>query len=147
MVRALLITTAALFIFSAGCSENSSDMANPAFERNITIGDAPAGRIIKLTPAAVEKLREAQASGGKNYVRVGVEGGGCSGFVYNMKLEDTIDKEADWLVVDDGVQVVVDKRSALFLTGSTIDWQTAPNGDQGFKFDNPNAVKADSQEP
>jgi len=61
--------------------------------------------------------------------------------MYDMKFDDTFERDKDYMDDVNGIKVVVDKRSSLFLMGATIDWQTGPDGRQGFKFDNPNAVK------
>jgi len=63
--------------------------------------------------------------------------------MYDMKFDDIFDPEADYLDDSDGIKVVVDKRSALFLDRATIDWRTTPDGRQGFHFDNPNAVESE----
>lgn len=62
--------------------------------------------------------------------------------MYDLKFDDRVSRDDDYLDEQNGIQIVVDKRSALFLEGATIDWQTTPDGRQGFHFDNPNAVKS-----
>ena len=76
--------------------------------------------------------------GKKNpFIRVGVKGGGCSGLMYELKL-DNILNENDKSFVDNGVKVVVDKKSFLYLVGTTLDFSGGLNG-KGFVFSNPNA--------
>jgi iron-sulfur cluster assembly accessory protein len=97
--------------------------------------------VVKLTPAAIAHFREAQKEDGKPFLRVAVVSGGSTGFMYDLKFDDQINDENDYFDDMDGIKVVVDKRSALFLEGATIDWQTTADGRQGFHFDNPNAVE------
>ena len=76
--------------------------------------------------------------GKKNpFIRVGVKGGGCSGLMYELKL-DNILNENDKSFFDNGVKVVVDKKSFLYLVGTTLDFSGGLNG-KGFVFSNPNA--------
>jgi iron-sulfur cluster assembly protein len=71
------------------------------------------------------------------FIRVGVKGGGCSGLMYELKF-DNILNENDKSFVDNGIQVVVDKKSFLYLIGTTLDFSGGLNG-KGFIFSNPNA--------
>ena len=72
---------------------------------------------------------------------MGVRGGGCSGFEYNLTIDSTYDEQKDTLQNQHGVDVVVDKRSALYLDGTILDYYTDISK-RGFTFDNPNAVKS-----
>lgn len=74
-------------------------------------------------------------------LRIGVTGGGCSGFSYALGFDDKIDEAADSSFECHGVQVVVDKKSALYLDGTTVDFFDGIEK-RGFAFDNPNAVKS-----
>lgn len=74
-------------------------------------------------------------------LRVGVTGGGCSGFSYALNFDKGYDAEKDTKYEQHGVTVVVDKKSALFLDGTTIDWFDDGLYKRGFHFENPNAVK------
>jgi iron-sulfur cluster assembly accessory protein len=92
---------------------------------------------ITLTPKAVAKVKEIM--GQQNPVpaglRVGVVGGGCSGFSYSMAFENAaglMDKTYDF----DGLKVYVDATSLTYLTGCTVDYLETLEG-AGFKFDNP----------
>src|SRR6266436_2254730 len=106
--------------------------ATPAFRP----GDE---RLIKLTPSAAKKVtslltRQGRAQG---VLRVAVVGGGCSGLQYKMDLQDA-PANRDILVETAGVKVVVDPKSALYVTGSELDYHDALDG--GFKVKNPNAA-------
>lgn len=73
-------------------------------------------------------------------LRVGVAGGGCSGFQYDLRPERSIDDKADTKLDCHGVTLVVDKKSALYLDGTTIDFYEGLDR-RGFTFVNPNATK------
>ena len=75
-------------------------------------------------------------------LRVGVTGGGCSGFSYALNFDKNWDAEKDTRYEQHGVTVVVDKKSALFLDGTTIDFFDDGLYKRGFHFENPNAVKS-----
>ena len=74
-------------------------------------------------------------------LRVGVAGGGCSGFSYSLGFDKTFDEKVDSKYEYHGVPVVVDKKSALYLDGTTVDFFDGIEK-RGFTFDNPNAVKS-----
>lgn len=73
-------------------------------------------------------------------LRVGVTGGGCSGFSYALGFDKQFDEKADSKYEFHGIPVVVDKKSALYLDGTTVDFYEGLER-RGFTFDNPNAVK------
>lgn len=73
------------------------------------------------------------------FVRVGVEGGGCSGLSYKLNF-DTQLKENDKVFEDKGLKLVVDKKSFLYLVGTELDFSDGLNG-KGFQFHNPNASR------
>lgn len=73
-----------------------------------------------------------------SYLRVSVEGGGCSGFSYKFDLTDTANED-DLVVTRDGATVLVDEMSLEFMTGSEIDFSTELIG-AAFKINNPNAT-------
>ena len=73
------------------------------------------------------------------FVRVGVEGGGCSGLTYQLKF-DTELKENDKVFEDKGLKLIVDKKSFLYLVGTELDFSDGLNG-KGFQFHNPNASR------
>lgn len=71
-------------------------------------------------------------------LRVGVKGGGCSGFSYTLGFDDSSPGELDQVFESEGVTVVVDPKSFLYLNGIQIDFEESLMG-RGFKFNNPNA--------
>jgi iron-sulfur cluster assembly accessory protein len=73
-------------------------------------------------------------------LRVAVNGGGCSGFSYALGFDKNFDEKTDSKLDFHGVPVIVDRKSALFLDGTTIDFHEGIEK-RGFTFDNPNAVK------
>lgn len=73
-------------------------------------------------------------------LRVGVTGGGCSGFSYSLGFDKNIDETKDSQYDQHGVPIVIDKKSALYLDGTTVDFHEGVDR-RGFSFDNPNAVK------
>lgn len=73
------------------------------------------------------------------FVRVGVEGGGCSGLSYKLDF-DCEQKPEDKLFEDKGLKIVVDKKSFLYLVGTELDFTDGLNG-KGFAFNNPNASR------
>jgi len=72
-----------------------------------------------------------------SFVRVGVKGGGCSGLMYELDFDHVMTDE-DKAFEDNGVKVVVDKKSFLYLIGTELDFSGGLNG-KGFQFINPNA--------
>ena len=74
-----------------------------------------------------------------SYLRVGVEGGGCSGLSYKMDF-DTEMRDGDQLFEDKGVKILVDKKSFLYLVGTELEYSGGLNG-KGFAFNNPNATR------
>jgi iron-sulfur cluster assembly protein len=73
-------------------------------------------------------------------LRIGVTGGGCSGFNYSLNIASDFDASNDQKSEQHGVDVVVDKKSALFLDGTTVDYYDGIE-QRGFQFINPNAKK------
>ena len=72
-----------------------------------------------------------------DYVRVGVKSGGCSGLSYDLNF-DKNQQENDKIFEDNGIKIVVDKKSFLYLVGTTLEYSGGLNG-KGFVFNNPNA--------
>ena len=107
-------------------------IAAPAFR----LGDE---RLVKLTSNAALKVSTLLTKQGRPHgvLRVAVVGGGCSGLQYKMDLQDG-PASRDILVESAGVRVVVDPKSALYVTGSELDYVNALDG--GFKVKNPNAA-------
>jgi iron-sulfur cluster assembly protein len=73
------------------------------------------------------------------FIRVGVEGGGCSGLSYKLEFDHQL-KEGDQQFEDKGIKIVVDKKSFLYLIGTELDYSGGLNG-KGFVFVNPNASR------
>ena len=98
--------------------------------------------MITITDQAVEAIRaafkEEKASPETAYLRVGVRGGGCSGMSYDLNVE-TEKRDGDMEIEKDGVRLLVDAKSQLFLAGTTLDHTTGLSG-RGFVFTNPNAT-------
>ncbi len=85
-----------------------------------------------------QALRLMEDEGKEGYFnRVGVDGGGCSGLMYQLSF-DNEEKEGDKSFEDNGVKVVVDRKSYLYLIGTILDFSGGLNG-KGFVFNNPNA--------
>lgn len=85
----------------------------------------------------VQKLIRDQAAGEGTFIRVAVQGGGCSGLMYNLDFDNEM-KEGDQVFEDNGIKIVVDKKSILYLAGTELDYSGGLNG-KGFSFINPNA--------
>lgn len=73
------------------------------------------------------------------FIRVGVEGGGCSGLSYKLEF-DNVMKEGDQVFEDKGIKIVVDRKSFLYLVGTELQYTGGLNG-KGFVFNNPNASR------
>jgi len=98
---------------------------------------------ITLTPAAIQGAKAALAKRGTPAaaVRLGIKGGGCSGFGYVIEFDDEPPRERDRVYEFDGVKVVVDKKSLIYLMGSVLDYEQTLMR-QGFKFENPNVASS-----
>ena len=97
--------------------------------------------IVTLSPKAIEKVKEvmSQQTPPPTALRIGVRGGGCSGFQYAMEFASET-KENDIVEDVDGLTVAVDQMSAMYLEGVTIDYLEGLDA-SGFKFENPNVKK------
>ena len=97
--------------------------------------------MIKVSETAKKKVIELMTEDGFNaatdYVRVGVKSGGCSGLSYDLKFDST-QLDGDKVFEDNGVKIIVDKKSFLYLIGTTLEYSGGLNG-SGFVFNNPNA--------
>jgi len=99
----------------------------------VILSEKAAGEVKRIM--SEQKLEEGTV------LRVGVTGGGCSGFSYALGFDKAFDAKADSKFDFHGVTVVVDKKSALYLDGTTVDFYEGLEK-RGFTFDNPNAVKS-----
>ncbi len=99
--------------------------------------------MIKVSDNAKEKAAILMTEDGFNpetdYIRVGVKSGGCSGLEYVLKF-DNKKEETDQVFEDNGVKIVVDKKSILYLAGTILEYSGGLNG-KGFVFNNPNASR------
>jgi iron-sulfur cluster assembly protein len=99
--------------------------------------------MISITDKGAEKVREfleaQQADATLAGLRVGVRGGGCSGFQYQLAFDEQ--REGDVVFEDHGLKLLVDGESLQFVRGSIIDYQESLQG-AGFKVENPNVVAA-----
>ena len=93
-------------------------------------------KVSESAKAKAQKLMQEQNLSNA-FIRVGVKGGGCSGLTYIMDF-DTELKDEDKVFEDNGIKIVVDKKSFLYLVGSELNYSGGLNG-KGFEFINPNA--------
>lgn len=95
--------------------------------------------MITVTESAKSQAIRLMQEDGKDgfFIRVGVKGGGCSGLMYELDFDNQLGED-DKSFEDNGIQVVVDKKSFLYLVGTTLDYSGGLNG-KGFVFVNPNA--------
>lgn len=96
---------------------------------------------ITLTGRAVLEIARIMAEdnlGEDAYLRVGCKGGGCSGFSYTLGFDTADPSDVDQIFKQEGVTVICDPKSFLYLNGIEIDFETSLMG-RGFKFKNPNA--------
>ena len=97
--------------------------------------------MIKVSDQAKEKAIQLMTEDGfkpfEDYIRVGVKSGGCSGLEYVLKF-DNQKTDTDQVFEDNGIKIIVDKKSILYLAGTTLEFSGGLNG-KGFVFNNPNA--------
>ena len=96
----------------------------------INISDSARDRLFQL----LEKDKE-----DNSYVRVGVESGGCSGLSYKLDFDNTKQDDEE-LIEDNKIKLLVNKKSFLYLVGTTLEFSDGLNG-KGFVFNNPNASR------
>ncbi|MDI1495368.1 MAG: iron-sulfur cluster assembly accessory protein (iscA, ISCA1) [Cenarchaeum symbiont of Oopsacas minuta] len=99
-------------------------------------------KLITITPKAAEKIKEFinQEAEKPEFLRVYVQGGGCSGLSYGMGFEKTTEED-DLVLEENGVKVLVDSYSQDHLRGANVDYIESLMG-SGFKINNPNATKS-----
>lgn len=99
--------------------------------------------MIKVSETAKQKVVSLMTEEGfdasTDFVRVGVKSGGCSGLSYELKFDKTA-AETDKVFEDNAVRIIVDKKSFLYLVGTTLEYSGGLNG-KGFVFNNPNAQR------
>ncbi|MFQ5941535.1 MAG: iron-sulfur cluster insertion protein ErpA [Nitrososphaerales archaeon] len=101
-----------------------------------------AQKLITVTPKAAEKVKEFMKQEGKDdlFLRVYVQGGGCSGLSYGMGFEEKGDED-DTIIEENGVKLLIDSYSSRHLKGTEIDYIESLMG-AGFKINNPNVTKS-----
>jgi len=121
----------------AGKVNTAASPTGASVPAGFRVGDE---RLIKVSPNAAKKVGSLLTKQGRpsGVLRVAVLGGGCSGLQYKMDLQDA-PANRDILVESSGIRVVVDPKSALYVTGSELDYSDALQ-DGGFKVTNPNAA-------
>ncbi len=99
--------------------------------------------MIKVSDHAKEKAIQLMTEDGFNpvedYIRVGVKSGGCSGLEYVLKF-DNQKTDTDQVFEDNEIKIIIDKKSILYLAGTTLEYSGGLNG-KGFVFNNPNASR------
>ena len=101
-----------------------------------------ASQEVSLTEKAIQEVRNIKKDQNipqDYYLRMGVKGGGCSGFTYALAFDENAN-EGDNTYEFEDVKVLVDYKSLMYLAGITLDFQDGLNG-RGFTFDNPNATR------
>ncbi|MCB9251909.1 MAG: iron-sulfur cluster assembly accessory protein [Flavobacteriales bacterium] len=97
---------------------------------------------IQVTPKAAEKINSLRSEAKLDdsyFIRVSVKGGGCSGLSYNLDFDNEL-KQGDQEFLNDGIKVICDLKSFLYLAGTELDYSDGLNG-KGFNFINPNASR------
>jgi len=98
--------------------------------------------MIDVSPKATEMIKyhlKQMEKPANHPLRISVIGGGCSGLRYDLAFDDKIDEEKDHIITDGEIRIVVDEKSALYLTGIYLDYADSLM-DTGFHIDNPNAA-------
>lgn len=98
--------------------------------------------MITVTEKAKERIIQLRSEEGRSEtqnIRVSVKGGGCSGLMYDLNFDDSV-QPADQVFEDKGIKILVDKKSLLYLLGTILDFSDGLNG-KGFQFINPNASR------
>jgi len=105
---------------------------------SLELTEKAAKEVSKIIDEQYESARKNGEEPKKLYLRVGVKGGGCSGFSYSLDLTET-KREEDEAWEQHGVEVICDSKSHLYLNGTTVDFKDEMMG-RGFVFKNPNAT-------
>ena len=105
----------------------------------VLLTEIAAREVKNIVEQQYEAARQAGETPKPLYLRVGVKGGGCSGFSYALDLTENMNEEADEHWQQDGVDIVCDSKSLLYLDGTRIDFKDEVMG-RGFVFQNPNAT-------
>lgn len=106
----------------------------------ITLTETAAREVNQIISQQAEQAKQRGEEPAKLYLRVGVKGGGCSGFSYSLDLTET-KTESDEVWDQHGVEVICDPKSQLYLDGVNVDFKDELMG-RGFVFNNPNATSS-----
>lgn len=100
--------------------------------------------MVKVSEKALNQLLQIMKNDdktlGEYHLRVGVKGGGCSGLSYTMGFDNQINPTDEVVETDNGLKVLIDKKSVLYLFGTTLTYSDGLNG-KGFQWENPNASR------
>lgn len=96
-------------------------------------------KVSEKAQARIIELKKSEGHSTNHNLRVAVKGGGCSGLMYDLSFDDQITEQDD-VFEDNGVKVIVDKKSLFYLLDTTLDFSDGLNG-KGFQFVNPNATR------
>lgn len=122
-----------------GTDDSENGESSPVFEGIKASEKAFEGSPVQLTERAarqVEKILSEQETDEKLYLRIAVEGGGCSGLSYKLGLDHKTDD--DRFIESQGLEIIVDSKHMMYLEGISIDYPDGLDA-RGFTFDNPNA--------
>jgi len=121
---------------TSSSSKVSTPLDWPTLPANEAGADGGSDSVVSLTEAAQQEVRRLIEAEGQPGLRLGIKGGGCSGLSYH--LEFTGEQEGDTVIDFDGFQVFLDRKSTIYLSGITLDYQSGLEG-RGFVFHNPQA--------
>ena len=96
---------------------------------------------VTLTPSAKDEIKRLMNEEGfdtKQFLRIGVKGGGCSGMTYVLGFDTISEKDESFEI--DGIAIIMERSHGIYLAGMEVDWQGGLNS-RGFTFNNPNASK------
>jgi iron-sulfur cluster assembly protein len=94
--------------------------------------------LVQVTAKAQKEIQRflSQQDNANLGIRLAIKGGGCSGLSYHLDYDEP--KERDHVIMQDGIRILIDRKSAIYLKGMSLDFNDGLNG-RGFKFINPNA--------
>ena len=95
--------------------------------------------ITEKAATQISRLKKTENHAPDSNIRVSVQGGGCSGLMYDLAFDASI-QDSDQVFEDKGIKILVDKKSLLYLLGTSLDFTDGLNG-KGFQFVNPNASR------
>jgi iron-sulfur cluster assembly accessory protein len=146
-MKQLLCTIVAFaLVICLGCNDstevsNASASTNPT-ESTARDTDSPSNQsVVELTDAAIAKFVAFLNDTPNDHIRLSVKREGPTGFMYDLQIESPPWGDNDLVDRSNGFTIVVSPRDSIYLDGATIDWETRPDGTEGFKFNNPNAIE------